>query len=89
MLLNLVLKFGLGLYTQRVGDRNNDVLISDAGRYSFLDLFYGFNHPYYQEIEYRDLRNKAICPYEIHKQLDENLTFSKENVRELKMATLC
>ena len=76
MIFSLVLTYGLGIYTQRVGDRNNDATISNAGRYSFLDFFYGFNHPIYQEIEYRDLRNKIIYPPEIRAQLEENITFS-------------
>ena len=53
----------------------NDASISNASRYSFLDFFYGFNHPIYQEIEYRDLRNKIISPPEICAQLEENITF--------------
>ncbi|XP_057303732.1 uncharacterized protein LOC130641092 [Hydractinia symbiolongicarpus] len=76
LLLQLVLTYGLGIYTQRVGDRNNDIIISDAGRYSFDDWFFGFNHPYYREIEYRDLQNKAIYPPQVKEQRDKNLSFS-------------
>lgn len=79
MVLSLVLTFGLGLYTQKVGDRNNDASISDAGRYTFMNIFYGFNHPYYREIEFRDLRLKALSPVEVCSQLKNNLTFSSCN----------
>lgn len=76
LILQLVVTYGLGIYTQRVGDRNNDIIISDAGRYSFDDWFFGFNHPYYREIEYRDLQNKAIYPPQVKEQRDKNLSFS-------------
>ena len=79
LVFNLFLTYGLGIYIQRIGDRNNDSNVSDAGRYAFLDFFYGFNHPLYQEIEYRDLRNKARYPSEVKKQLEENHTFSTIN----------
>ena len=76
MMFQLVLKFALGIYVQRIGDRNNDSVISNAGRFAFLDLFYGFKHPLYQEIEYRDLKNKAIYPEEIKQQRIKNLSYS-------------
>lgn len=79
MMIQFVLKYALGIYVQRVGDRNNDHGISDAGRYAFLEFFYGFNHPLYQEIEYRDLRNKARYPKEIRIQRQANLTFSSSS----------
>jgi len=60
------------IYTQKVGDS----VVSDAGHFAFMNFFYGFNHPIYQEIEYRDLRNKAICSDQVRRQIDENLTFS-------------
>ena len=41
-----------------------------------MDLFYGFNHPLYQEIEYRDLKNKAIYPEEVKQQRLKNLSYS-------------
>ena len=73
LVFDFVLKFGFAIYVERVGDRNNDVSVSDAGRYTFLDFFYAFNHPIYQEIEYRDLRNKIRYPELIRTQLDKNL----------------
>ena len=48
MMFDAILTFGLGIYAQRVGDRNNDTSISEAGRFAFLNWFYGFNHPFYQ-----------------------------------------
>ena len=54
-LSQLFMGFGLGVYIQRVGDRNNDVIVSNAGRYNFFDLFFAFKHPIYREVEYREL----------------------------------
>ena len=50
-------------------------LVMLEGMLSYL-FFYGFSHPYYQEIEYRDLMNKAMYPDELKTQCDENLTFT-------------
>ena len=79
MMFQFVFKFALGIYVQRVGDRNNNALISDAGQFVFSDLFYGFRHPLYQEIEYRDLKNKAIYPVEVKNQGAKNLTYSSSH----------
>ena len=38
----------------------------DAGRMKFLPFFYAFRHPIYQEVEYRDLANRAMYPDCIH-----------------------
>lgn len=76
LVLQLIFTYALGIYVQRIGDRNNDIVTSDAGRYAFTDFFYAFHHPIYREIEYRDLRNKTIYPIEVRKQRYENLTFS-------------
>ena len=46
-------------------DRNSDIHVSEARRYAFIDCFYGFKHLIYREIEYRDLRNKALYPQEV------------------------
>jgi len=80
-MLQIVLTFGLGIYTQRVGDRNNDASVSDAGRYAFLDWFYGFNHPLYREIDYRDLMTKSVLPEEVKNQIRSNVTFSTKNTQ--------
>ena len=66
----------LGVYIQRIGDRNNDIEVSNAGRYKFFDAFFGFKHPIYREVEYRKLRNKLLCPQPIKEMLDNNVTFS-------------
>ena len=52
LIFQLVLTYGLGIYAQRVGDSNNDIHVSDAGRYPFIDWFYGFKHLIYREIKY-------------------------------------
>ena len=41
-----------------------------------MDIFFGFNHPVYQEIEYRDLRQKTIMPAEVLKRYNKSLTFT-------------
>ena len=60
----------------KVGVRCNDTATIDAGRLKFMPLFYGFNHPIYQEIEYRDLQNRVCYPEEVRKLLDRNMAFS-------------
>ena len=76
LVTQLVLKYALGIYVERIGDRNNDYEISNAGRFAFMDMFYGFPHPQYQEIEYRDLHNKAVYPEEVKEQREKNLSYS-------------
>ena len=41
-----------------------------------MDIFFGFNHPVYQEIEHRDLRQKTIMPAEVLKRYNKSLTFT-------------
>ena len=72
----LSMGFGLGIYIQRVSDRNNDVTVSNAGRYKFFDLFFAFKHPIYREVEYRKFRNKILYPDCINNLLENNMTFS-------------
>ena len=62
LLSQLFLGYGLGTYIQPIGDRNNDIVVSNAGRYKFFDVFFGFKHPIYQEVEYGKLRNKILYP---------------------------
>ena len=76
LLSQLFLGYGLGIYIQRIGDRNNDIEVSNAGRYKFFDAFFGFKHPIYREVEYRKLRNKLLYPQPIKEMLDNNVTFS-------------
>ena len=48
------------LLIQRIGDRNNDIEVSNAGRYKFFDVFFGFKHPIYREKEYRGVAKQSI-----------------------------
>ena len=75
MVLHLTLTIGLGIYVQRIGDRNNDVKCSNAGRYKFLGMFYGFNHPIYREVEYTELKNSVLYPQEVATLRNRNITF--------------
>ena len=72
----LTLNFALAIYVQRVGDRNNDEQCSNAGRYKFNDMFYGFNHPIYREVEYNELRQKVLMPSLMNELRRENCSFS-------------
>ena len=63
-------------YNHKNWYRNNDVKVHEAGRYKFMDLFFGFNHPIYQEIEYRELSQKIVMPAEILEQRNKNLTYT-------------
>ena len=66
LITRLTLNIDLGIYIQRIGDRNNDAVCSQAGRLKFLDMFYAFNHPIYREVESNsDLRNKVIYPLKL------------------------
>ena len=76
LLSQLFLGYGLGIYIQRIGDRNNDIEVSNAGRYKFFDIFFGFTHPVYREVEYRELQNKVLYPQSIKEMLDNNVTFN-------------
>ena len=76
LMFQLVFKFALRIYIQRIGGRNNDAAVSDAGRFAFMDMFYGFRHPIYQEIEYRDLKNKVLYPIEVKIQRKQSFSFS-------------
>ena len=66
----------LGVYIQRIGHRNNDIEVSNAGRYTFFDVSFGFKYPIYREVEFRKLRNKVLYPQPIKEMLDNNVTFS-------------
>lgn len=60
---------------QRIGDRSNDFRCSHAGRMKALDLFYGFNHPIYREVEYNDLANSVRAPKAIEALRRRNISF--------------
>ena len=65
MICSLILNLCLGVYIQRVGDRNNNAKCSDAGRMKVVDVSFGFNQPFYREVEYNEWRNTVIYPEEI------------------------
>ena len=65
MIRQLVLNYALAIFISKKGDRNNNVQVQNAACYKFSKLFYGFDHPIYQEIEYCDLLQKVIMPKEI------------------------
>ena len=79
LMAELTLNIALAIYVQRVGDRHNDEMCSDAGRYKFFKMFFGFNHPIYREVEYNELRQKAIFSKEISDVQKKNISFSSGN----------
>ena len=46
-----------------------------------MEMLYAFNHPVYQEIDYRGLLNKACYPKEISDIRNNNLTFTVTNTK--------
>ena len=80
LVYQLIFNFALAIYVQKTGVRCNDHKLVNAGRYKFMPLFYAFNHPIYQEIEYRDLRNQISYPDEIKKLLSANISFTSSKL---------
>ena len=62
LLFQLIFTFAFAIYAQKIGIRCNDALLTESARLKFMPMFYGFNHPTCQEIEYRDLENRALYP---------------------------
>ena len=77
LISELTLNIGLGIYVNRVGERNNDYRCSQAGRMKCIDMFYGFNHPIYREVEYSDLRNKVLYPEVVKELRKQNISFNE------------
>ena len=46
-----------------------------------MEIFHAFNHPIYQEIEYRDLKQKVFMPDEVRNQRRSNLTYTVSDNR--------
>ena len=76
LVYQLIFNFTLAIYVQKVGIRANDWNMIDAARMKFLPFFYGFNHPIYQEVEYRDLYNRATYPDCISQFMQRNSCFN-------------
>ena len=74
-----VLNFVLAMYIHRIGERYNDFKCSNAGRMKFFDLFYALNHPIYREIEYNDLRERAISTVEVNELRKRNTSYANED----------
>ena len=73
------LNVALAIYIQRIGDRNNDEEVSDSGRFKFMNMFYGFNHPIYCEVEYNELKQKVCYPTIVSQLRKQNSTFGNPN----------
>ena len=76
LMFQLIFTFAISIYVLKVGVRCNNSEMIDAGRLKFLSLFYGFRHPFYQEIEYCELFNRASYPKEVLKFVNDNMSFT-------------
>ena len=74
-----LLNFVLPIYVHKVGERYNDFKCSNAGRMKFLDFWYAFNHPIYREIEYNDLRERAISTKEVNELRERNTSYANDD----------
>ena len=79
LIWQLVFSFGLAILRQKIEDRNIDACLHDARRCRFMEIFYGFSHPIYEDIDNRDLFNRASYPVEIANICKQNLTFTITN----------
>ncbi|XP_053402977.1 uncharacterized protein LOC128558141 [Mercenaria mercenaria] len=66
----------LAVFVFRSGVRRNNSKFIMAGKSKFIKLFYGFNHTYYQEIVYRDLKTRTLAPQEVKEFLEKTESFS-------------
>ena len=80
LVYQLIFNFVLAVHVQKIGVRCNDSSMIAAGRYKFMPLFFAFNHPIYQEIEYRDLRNQVLYPKEVKHLLDNSMSFTESQL---------
>ena len=83
LIKHLILNYALAIVIQKIGDRHNNYAVHSAGRFRFMEFFYGFNHPWYQQIEYNDLKTKTTYPEPVYEMRKKNLSFglSDENMK--------
>ena len=74
-----LLNYVLAMYIHKVGDRYNDARCSDAGRMKFLDFFFALNHPIYREVEYHDLRERALYSPQIYDIRTHNTAYKNDD----------
>ena len=76
LIRQLVLTYALAIMVNKLGDRNNNEKIQNAGRYKLMELFYAFNHSIYQDKEYHDLKQKVAMSDEVRNQRRSHLTYT-------------
>ena len=76
LLFQLIFTFAFAIYAQKIGIRCNDALLTESARLKFMPMFYSFNHPTYQEIEYRDLENRVLYPKVLLQFIRDNTSFT-------------
>ena len=77
LVFQIIFNYALAVYVQKIGVRCNDHALAEARRYKFMPMFFAFNHPIYQEIEYRDLKNGVSYPQEVKNVANANMAFSQ------------
>ena len=77
----LMMTYAFAIYLFKTGVRANNVKMIDAARTKFANLFYAFNHPYYREVEYRDLKNRLAYRDEIKSYRDKHMSYSKNSLK--------
>ena len=82
LVFQLIFNFALAIYVMKVGVRCNNCEMIESGRLKFLPLFYGFRHPIYQELEYRELFNRASYPDSVLEFMNDNMAFSSSNLEK-------
>ena len=89
LVFQLIFTYAFAIYAQKVGVRCNDSSLIDAARFKFMPMFYGFDHPIYQEIEYRDLQLKARCPPPIAQFIRDNASFTTNSQLDHQGGDFC
>ena len=75
LVCELALNIGLGIHLHRAGEQNNDYHC-EAGCLKYINMFFGFKHLIYQEVEYSDLKNKVLYPDIVKQRQKINVSFS-------------
>lgn len=73
---DVVLNYVLAIFVFRCGVRRNNAEYIMAGKCKFMKLFYGFNHTFYQEIIYRDMKTRVLAPPSVQEFLQRTESFS-------------
>ena len=73
-----ILNYVLAMYVHKVGDCCNDSKCSDACHMKFSEPFFAFNHRIYREVEYNDLRERALYSLQIKNLRKQNNSYKND-----------